>query len=570
MLQDRNSEVRIGAIEALANIHTAEEIPIVVNLLREDNEVVRTKAADTLQKIFSTVRDIKRLLPLFQDEDIEVRRTAAEIFEMMGTIDHFPFLEPLIYDENSSVRHAAVRALAKIAVPDHIPLLKQLFNDDNKYIRVIAVETVGIIGSSKDFPSLEPMIKHEDDYVRSSAAEAIGKIGTIGNIGILKPLLKDYDKWVRRAATDAIENIWKRSQPVFPKIQLERKGIKDITVHRSFLSAIPPLHILHISDIHYNEKNNDSINEIFEKFSKDISKWRKQHSNDPIQVICITGDIAFSGQKEQYGLIHEKINEIIKTSGCSKDNLFIIPGNHDVHEYANFPEICRQIMDQAVRDNIKIDHILGDWEQYRHFHDKFNNYYDYMKASDFTSSLPEIRNEIPKPWYSRRLKDFPVRIIGLNSALFCLEPYCKRDKICMGICQFEEAYPPNFKDAREQELIIMLTHHPADWLLGNEKDNYEKFMNKHHVVHLYGHTHEPKAYSVCTYSGNNYLLIGTGSIYGENGTKDINTYYILTLDFEKQNIHIHDRRWEPARREWSVSSGNKRPDFPFPGEYFTK
>ena len=66
------------------------------------------------------------------------------------------------------------------------------------------------------------------------------------------------------------------------------------------------------------------------------------------------------------------------------------------------------------------------------------------------------------------------------------------------------------------------------------------------------------------YSGSTYILIGTGSIYGEKGTKDINTYHIMTLDFQEEEIHIWGRRWVPEFGMWTVFADNSRNTFPLP------
>jgi hypothetical protein len=86
------------------------------------------------------------------------------------------------------------------------------------------------------------------------------------------------------------------------------------------------------------------------------------------------------------------------------------------------------------------------------------------------------------------------------------------------------------------------------------------------VIHLHGHVHKLEIKEVRSLSGSTYMLIGAGSIYGEKGTKDINTYHIMTLDFEKQDIHIWGRRWEPGYGFWTVFADNTRNVFPFPGK----
>jgi hypothetical protein len=42
------------------------------------------------------------------------------------------------------------------------------------------------------------------------------------------------------------------------------------------------------------------------------------------------------------------------------------------------------------------------------------------------------------------------------------------------------------------------------------------------------------------------------SQWNEKGKEDINTYHIITLDFEKHELHVWARRWNPDTRKWTV------------------
>jgi HEAT repeat protein/predicted MPP superfamily phosphohydrolase len=580
LLKNEDPEARSIAVQTLGNIGTAEHIHLIEPLLRDKWYWVRRTTAETLGKI-GNIEHIPLLEHLLGDEDYYVRSEAAKAIGKIGSIEHIPLLEPLLRDKDELVRKAAAEAIGMIGTAEHISLLQPLLRDEASEVCRIAAMSLGKLFTAKHIPFLELLLRDEDDWIKISAAEVLGKIGTIEHIPLLEPLLRSESVVVQRTSTKSIEVLLKRSATelrlLIPKFETEirsRKELLELILDTTLLIApppIPPLHILHISDIHYSAENDPSITRIFHEFLEDIRQWRKQHHNEPIHAICLTGDVAYSGQKDQYIAIYERINEILQVTGCSKDNLFVIPGNHDVHEYSKIPEECKQIMDEAVKDEATIDRILSDFEKYRPFHDKFTHYYGYVETSGFANSCPETRGGKPKPWYSRRLKGFPVRVIGLNSALFCLKPYSERDKIRMGKRQLEEAYfHEKSLDTEREELVLLLTHHPADWLRETEKDEYTALMDSFSVVHLHGHVHKLEIKEVRSLSGSAYMLIGTGSIYGENGTNHINTYHIMTLDFEQQEIHIWGRRWEPGYGFWTVFADNTRNVFPFPGKYEKK
>jgi predicted phosphodiesterase len=88
-------------------------------------------------------------------------------------------------------------------------------------------------------------------------------------------------------------------------------------------------------------------------------------------------------------------------------------------------------------------------------------------------------------------------------------------------------------------VVILLTHHPLNWLAENEYDDYSTLMERYAVLHLHGHihkTHIEKKQRLFSSSGG-YVSIGTGSLYGEKSKEDINTYHIITFDFENQELH---------------------------------
>lgn len=615
LLMDIYPDVRSAAVIALGNIGTIEHISLLKPLLNAGVGIILSAIAITLGKI-GTAEHVHIPEPLLNDIYSDVRFTAVMALGNIGTAEHVPLLKPLLRDRSDYVRCAAADALGNIGNAHHVSLLKPLLRANNKFVRQAAVRALGNIGTDEHFPLLKPLRRDRSKDVRIAVADSLEKLKSFDKIIQKKDIIqivtkKDKDFIWKELFSISLILFWLNiCGPIYVIVLLLyilrnirnklrgfaysyavgkgfKRSIKNLRISLPEFASetktreiagtgilpqfcIPPIHILHISDIHYSAESDPSIRHIFYEFLKDIKKWRKQHHNEPIHAICLTGDIAFSGQKDQYASIHERINEILQVTGCSKDNLFVIPGNHDIHEYKNVPEECKKIMKRAVKDETYIDHILSDFEKYCPFHYKFFHYYEYVEKSSFSNSRPETHGGSPKPWYSRRLKGFPVRIIGLNSALFCLKPYTERDKIRMGKRQLEEAYfHEKSQEPENQELVILLTHHPVDWLCESEKDEYTALMDTFSVVHLHGHTHKLEIKEIRSLSGNTYMLIGTGSIYGEKGKNYINTYHIMTLGFENNDIHIWGRRWEPGYGFWTAFADTTRNVFPFPGKHET-
>ncbi len=388
LLRDEDKIVRSFAAAALGNIGTVNDIPLLRRLLKDEVEYVRGIATKALRKIGST-NEISPLEPQHWNQDERARSFVAEMFGDISTANDIPSLATLFRNKNQNARRAATIMLGNIGTSEDVPLLEPLLRDEDGNVRCTAAHALGKIGTANDISLLEPLIRDGDEFVLRAAIGALGKIGTTNDIPLLEPLLKDFLNDNRTAAAKAIEQIYKRSTPVL-RIDdvVAKKEVKKFVIAKT--APTQPLHILHISDIHYATEKNPFITRIFHEFIEDIKKWRSQQNNQNIHAICLTGDIAQSGQKNQYTAINQKINKILETTGCSKDNLFIIPGNHDVHEYEDISDKGKTILKQIRENKLNIDsHVLADFENYREFHEKFSHYYGFVETSGYLNSLTE-------------------------------------------------------------------------------------------------------------------------------------------------------------------------------------
>jgi HEAT repeat protein len=164
LLQDKNPEVRLRAVNALGSISYSAKaaIPSLILLLKDPNKEVRSDAAGVIGSIGEAA--IPSLMPLFKDPDKAVRSNAAEALGYMGKS-------------------------AKNAIPSLIPLLK----DPDKAVRSDAVDVLGEIGEAA-IPSLMPLLKDPDNEVRSNAAFALERMGK--SVKLDTPMQIDRSKYV--------------------------------------------------------------------------------------------------------------------------------------------------------------------------------------------------------------------------------------------------------------------------------------------------------------------------------------------------------------------------------------
>ena len=81
-LKDRNSDVRLAAMEALVKLGGAS-VALLVTALMDQDSVVRRSAAEVLGKI-KDARAMEPLLTRLTDQSFDVRRYAVRALEAMG------------------------------------------------------------------------------------------------------------------------------------------------------------------------------------------------------------------------------------------------------------------------------------------------------------------------------------------------------------------------------------------------------------------------------------------------------------------------------------------------------
>ncbi|MFD0724205.1 metallophosphoesterase [Lysobacter brunescens] len=105
------------------------------------------------------------------------------------------------------------------------------------------------------------------------------------------------------------------------------------------------LRILHVSDLHMGQERGasrwrmrDVLGDAWRENLDDIAR------DGPVDLVCFTGDLAFSGQSGQYLEAGQAIEHILQRLGLDKSRFFCVPGNHDIDRNAE-ADAWRQLRD---------------------------------------------------------------------------------------------------------------------------------------------------------------------------------------------------------------------------------
>ena len=85
---------------------------------------------------------------------------------------------------------------------------------------------------------------------------------------------------------------------------------------------------LHLSDFHFSEKDKQLQEKALESLLENIKD--KYTTNEKPDLIFITGDITFSGKKEEFNIAQNFIDKLSDIISIDKKYIFFVPGNHDI------------------------------------------------------------------------------------------------------------------------------------------------------------------------------------------------------------------------------------------------
>ena len=257
---------------------------------------------------------------------------------------------------------------------------------------------------------------------------------------------------------------------------------------------------LHFTDLHWGQHNSGHLWPTYKNALKEDLKKLRDKIGSNWDFVFFTGDLAFSGQPNEYAGLTNVLQEI--WSWFQKDGfdpLFIpVPGNHDlklfddVHPMSNF---------------------RGCWEENNKLRDEFwdnpNSYYRntlqeaFKGYTDWISSRPVSMPDnfqsgiLPGDFsLSISLNGFNLGIIGLNSAFLQLTRGNYKGKIVLSARQINPIMDYSPDDwCKKNHFNILMTHHGPSWFSDSAlgEFNADIYPPGRFNLHMFGHLHKARA-----------------------------------------------------------------------------
>jgi predicted phosphodiesterase len=276
---------------------------------------------------------------------------------------------------------------------------------------------------------------------------------------------------------------------------------------------------IHISDLHLESGAEAWSQDVVLRALHQAILDRK--GRRPVHFIVATGDLAYSGQADQYERVGRFFDAITKASGLNREALFHIPGNHDndlsKQKYSVLGARTASTsldVDELISDDHERDQILLRQANYRHFAEQYAPYCPrtYTAGQIAYISLLELAH-------------IRIALVGLNSSWTCLSGKKDEQATIMGERQVIDAI--ELVKGLSPHFVIGLMHHPLNWLRNFEQEAIEdRLYEACDFIHR-GHLHEARVH-VGVAAEHQCITVAAGASY-ETRTSQ-NSFSYIEID----------------------------------------
>lgn len=304
--------------------------------------------------------------------------------------------------------------------------------------------------------------------------------------------------------------------------------------------------MLHISDIHFKSPDcldpwMDPDSSIRTRMMRDLGE-QVQKLGD-VGAILIGGDVAFKAAPDEYQAARAWIQQLSDISGCPKERIFVVPGNHDVD---------RAIIKKSVQIQ-NVQHVIAstpladrEWKLRQQLKDEATGQLLFQAHSAYNDFAAPFNCQIwpAKPFWHQDipLKDgVKLRLYGLTSTLLSGRDGADDKERGLYLSPLQTVLDPV-----PNTLNLVLCHHPIDWL--EDSEAVEDALNARAAFQVFGHKHKQRLQM-----DPSYVRFAAAAVNPSRREQPYNPgYNLIRLEVEGVgaercvNIEIYQRRMQDA------------------------
>lgn len=305
---------------------------------------------------------------------------------------------------------------------------------------------------------------------------------------------------------------------------------------------------LHLSDLHScKAKTGWDANRVLNTLESDLRSLEDEHELRP-SFLFFTGDAAY-GQLGRGGNSIKKqftdaidFLESIRTlfaSEVPKENIFVVPGNHDVNRKKVTADQTNWLDGQ---DSTTVEELIHAGElHWQRYVERLHDYRDFLKKAGYAHLLLDEDGLKDRLIYGaqRQINGISVGIAGLNSAWSCCRDGEKGKLWFAHRWQVENA----LSKLEGADLKIALVHHPPGWLVEHEEPHAFHLVEREFDFCLHGHEHHDWVDSKPSHT-----RVAAGACYDHSAKP--NGYNIVELDLDEGCGFVWLRQYENQGGGW--------------------
>ena len=189
-LGDDSRQVRMAAVEGLAEADIQPSIAALARLLRDPDLGIQSRAIDAVIRL-GHPDTMAYLLPILQDESEYVRRAGVEVLNEIADTSLVSDLLGVLRDEDWWVRERAADALARIGGPRVVDAMLELIKSDDEFVRRTAIEVINASRDPRAYDYLIAALADADWWVKERAVDALAALGAESAVPHLLRVLDD-------------------------------------------------------------------------------------------------------------------------------------------------------------------------------------------------------------------------------------------------------------------------------------------------------------------------------------------------------------------------------------------
>lgn len=302
---------------------------------------------------------------------------------------------------------------------------------------------------------------------------------------------------------------------------------------------------LQVSDIHMRVRDEWSQDVVLRALTDSIRARRSQGLN--LDFILATGDLAFSGNKEEYDLVERFFDELVAASGVPKERIFCIPGNHDVNR--DRQKLCFQGARSTLISPNAVDPVLSpnsdDIATLLQRQEAFRSF----QASYFGGQRRTVTPDELAYVSSLTIDDVVIAIVGLNSAWLAEGGNSDHGNLLLGERQVRNAFEESGKV--DAHIVIAMAHHPLHLLREFDRNAATRYIMRRCDFYHCGHLHQSESHGA-GFDASACLIVAAGASFETRESQ--NTYSLVKLDLLAGTRTLTTVQYDPGQGAFELSN----------------